>query len=127
MPIGPKPPRLSSTPREMLGDRGMWTKMVMHEASVGVPLIVKGPGVPAGVEVQAPVSLVDLHPTILEAAGLPADDERPGCSLLGAMPADRPVLSEFHDGGAPTGYFMLRRENWKYTHLTPEPETLCGI
>ena len=106
---------------EMLGDRGMWTKMVMHEASAGV-----GPGVPAGVEVQAPVSLVDLHPTILEAAGLPADDERPGRSLLGAMPADRPVLSEFHDGGAPTGYFMLRRENWNIPISLQNPKILVG-
>ncbi|MEE8247119.1 MAG: sulfatase-like hydrolase/transferase [Alphaproteobacteria bacterium] len=117
---------------EMLGDHGMWTKMLMNDASAGVPLIVRGPGVPAGAEVRVPVSLVDLYPTILECAGVGLGDgaASAGHSLIeianGAV-ADRPVLSEFHDGGAPTGTFMLRRENWKYVHYVGERAQLFDL
>ncbi len=107
---------------EMLGNHGMWTKMLMHEDSAGIPLILNGPGVPRGAVVETPVSLVDCHQTILEGAGVAlseADAALPGHSLAaianGAKP-ERSILSEYHDGGSPTGYFMVRRDEWKYVH-----------
>jgi choline-sulfatase len=106
----------------MLGNHGMWTKMLMNEDSAGIPLILSGPGVPRGAAVDTPVSLVDAHPTILEGAGLAlseADQALPGRNLIniaeGAVP-ERTILSEFHDGGSPTGYFMVRKDDWKYVH-----------
>ena len=107
---------------EMLGNHGMWTKMLMNEDSAGGPLILSGPGVPAGAVVDTPVSLIDAHQTILEGAGLglsAADRELPGRNLVdiarGARP-ERTILSEYHDGGTPTGYFMVRKDDWKYVH-----------
>ncbi len=47
-----------------------------------VPLVVKSPGVTPG-RFDAPVSLLDLTPTLLELAGLPADDDAAGRSLVG--------------------------------------------
>ena len=44
--------------------------------SVGVPLILRGPGVPAGAEVSTPVSLVDIYPTLLDAVGLETTREQ---------------------------------------------------
>ena len=105
---------------ELIGEHGLWTKMAMYEDSVGIPLILGGAGAPVGV-CDTPVSLIDAHQTILEAAGLAlceADLALPGRSLyrLAAEPEDpgRPVFSEYHDGGAITGFFMLRRGRWKY-------------
>ncbi len=43
----------------------------------------------------------------------------PGDSLIdiaNGAHAGRAVLSEYHDGGAITGFFMLRRGRWKYIH-----------
>ena len=107
---------------EMLGNHGMWTKMLMNEDSAGIPLILSGPGVHSGAVVDTPVSLVDAHPTILEGAGLAlseADQALPGRNLIniaeGEVP-ERTILSEFHDGGSPTGYFMVRKDAWKYVH-----------
>ena len=55
-----------------LGARGMWGKSTLYEESVAVPLIVAGPDVtPARSE--APVSLLDLYPTVLDAVGVPGD------------------------------------------------------
>ena len=47
-------------------------KSTAWEGGVRVPLIVKWPGQPAGLIVEEPVISVDLLPTILEIAGVPA-------------------------------------------------------
>mgnify|MGYP001545986791 FL=1 len=102
---------------ECLGDRGFWTKMVMYEEATAVPLIMTGPGIKPGVH-TAPVSLIDLYPTVLDLAGIARPDDAPryARSLLAALDApdpDRAILSEYHDYGAQTGMFMLRRNQWK--------------
>ena len=117
----------------MLGDHGMWTKMLMYEASAAIPLIMKGPDVPSGQVVQTPVSLVDCYQTIVEGVGEPLTREEralPGHSLLRIAAGDSPartVLSEYHDGGAPTGYFMVRRNAWKYIHYTGSVPQLFNL
>ncbi|MEM9146722.1 MAG: sulfatase-like hydrolase/transferase [Pseudomonadota bacterium] len=107
---------------EMLGDHGFWTKQVMYEGSVGVPLIAAGPGIKPR-RVATPASLLDLYPTALAVAGLPPDD-RPGAPLMALAAApddpDRTVISEYHDGGSSTGAFMIRWDRWKYVHYAGE-------
>jgi choline-sulfatase len=105
---------------DMNGHRGLWTKMVMYEDSAGIPLIVAGPGVPAGTRATQ-ASLIDVHQTALAATGLglsAADADLHGRSLLdlatGPEDPDRVVFSEYHDGGSITGYMMLREGRWKY-------------
>jgi len=108
---------------ELLGDHGLWTKMTMHEGSVGIPMIVSGAGAPVGVS-NTPVSLIDIYQTILEAAGAELHEEDitlPGCSLYEIAKAqdnaDRVVFSEYHDGGAISGFFMVRCGRWKYIYF----------
>jgi choline-sulfatase len=55
---------------EMLGDHNRWQKKCPYQASVGVPLYIRGPGIQSGVVSPTPVSLIDLGATSLEAAGL---------------------------------------------------------
>lgn len=99
---------------ESLGRRGLWTKCTLFEESVGIPMIMAGPGVAAGRVVDAPVSLLDVHATVLEAAGLPPDPRTDSVSLLGNPDKGRPIVSQYHDGGSLTGMFMLRLGRWKY-------------
>ncbi len=105
-----------------LGDRGIWSCSTLYEESVGIPLIMAGPDLPAGKAVEDVVSLVDLYPTILDALGEEApteEAERPGTSLFriaGGEAPDRTVLSEYHAGGSITGSFMIRNGRWKYLH-----------
>jgi choline-sulfatase len=115
------------------GARGLWGKSTFYEESAGVPLIVTGPGVPAGRVVTTPVSHIDCAPTILEAAGVPAEiggKALPGASLFavaeGAAPA-RPVLSEYHAISAVAGAFMLRFGGWKYCHYVAYPPQLFDL
>jgi N-acetylglucosamine-6-sulfatase len=57
-------------------------KVLVYEPSVRVPLIVRGPGVPRGVQRSNLVANVDLAATILDAAGGRADRRLDGRSLL---------------------------------------------
>ncbi len=118
---------LTSDHGECLGDRGFWTKMVMYEEAAAVPLIVTGPHVAPGVCTE-PVSLIDLYPTILDLAGVPRDMDPPHArSLLGSLDAKRSVLSEYHDYGASTGMFMLRRDQWKLVCYPGSPPQLFDL
>ena len=111
-----------------LGARRLWGKSNMYEESAGIPMIAAGPGIAKGVQCDAPVSHVDFWPTILEAAGVPAEAqalaEHPGRSLFKAMretPAEaseQVVLSEYHAAGSISACYMIRKGDWKYIHYT---------
>lgn len=53
------------------------------ETDINVPLIIRGPGVPAGVKRQFPTSHTDLAPTIMKLAGVPM-----GCRELDGSPIE---------------------------------------
>lgn len=105
-----------------LGTRTFWGKSNMYEEAVGVPLILKGPGVSAGQRIATPVSLIDAYPTIITAVGesLTADERAlPGRSLFDIIDnagGDRTVFSEYHAVGSLTGIFMVRFGRYKYVH-----------
>ena len=115
----------------MLGDHGFWTKQVMYEASAGVPMILAGPGVPAGRTVRTATSLIDMAATALDVTGVGEASELPGESLVGLANADdnrdRAAFSEYHDGGSTTGTFMVRWADWKYVHYVGHPPQLFNL
>ncbi len=110
------------------GDRHMWTKMSLFEESTGIPLIISGPGLEQGKSIATNASLVDIRPTILSAVGAQEDSQtRPGFALQKLASEscfDRPVLSEYHDGGSPTGMFMMKNSRWKYNYYPGYPPEL---
>lgn len=65
----------SSDHGEMLGDHGRWGKDVPYQPSVGVPLIVAGPGVQQNIVSHAQLTTMDLAATFLDFGGAerPAD------------------------------------------------------
>lgn len=105
-----------------LGARGVWGKSTLYEESVKVPMLLAGPGTSPGV-CDTPVDLLDLFPTILQAAGIdpaPEMGPRPGRALqqiaCEAPDPERPILSEYHAAGSNAAGFMLRQGRWKYHH-----------
>lgn len=118
---------------DTVGDHGLWWKHTMYEGSAGVPLLLAGPGVPAGRVVRANVSHVDIFPTILDAMRVPPDpDDRdlPGRSLLRVIadpPSGRCVFGEYHAIGSITGYFMIRGDRYKYVHYVGYPPQLFDL
>jgi choline-sulfatase len=106
---------------EMLGSHGFWTKSVMYEDSAAVPMLLAGRGVPEGVN-DTPISLTDVAATVKQVVGLkqpPAREpwmSRPVQDFVARPEPDRFVISQYHDGGASTGFYMLRYRHWKYVH-----------
>lgn len=68
---------------ELLGDHGLAYKWLMYDPIVHIPLIIRHPGsVDKPAEVTDLVSLMDLGPTILQAAGVEIPAYLEGRSLL---------------------------------------------
>lgn len=119
---------------DTMGDHGLWFKSTMYEGSAGIPFMMSGPDLPAGITVKDNISLVDCFPTILESVGVPLKEEDsglPGTSLLklaGGEPApNRTVFAEYHAAGSITGFFMLRDEDYKYIHYVDYPPQLFNL
>ena len=107
---------------DMIGNHGIWAKSYMYEDSVGIPMTFSGHGIRSSTN-DTPVSLTDMAATIEYAVhGEPIKAEhpwqgRPLQEFIVSPDSGRPVLSEYHDGGSPCGFYMLRMDNWKYVHF----------
>ncbi len=67
---------------EGLGDGGERTHgFLLHDGTIRVPLVLRGPDIEAGVRVDDPVSHVDIAPTLLNLAGLPLHEGLQGLDL----------------------------------------------
>lgn len=65
-----------------LGDHdGLWAKLSAFGQATRVPLLLAGPGVPAGLAISSPVELVDIFPTVVDLAGLSPNTPLDGRSL----------------------------------------------
>ncbi len=71
-------------------------KLTAYDPDVRVPMIVTGPGVPAGRTVDAMVENTDLCPTFADLAGAPAPPRADGHSLVPLL-RDKPVPSDWRD------------------------------
>jgi arylsulfatase A-like enzyme len=95
-----------------------------HESSIRMPVILLGPGFWDGGRVEQLVSLLDLPPTLLEAAGLPVPDELHGRSVLPLLNGEREwwpgevfvQISESQVGRA------IRTSRWKSCVVAPRAD-----
>lgn len=110
-----------------LGEKEHWNKFTLWERSARVPLLISAPGVARTARaVAAPVSLLDLYPTLVDLAGIaPADSHRlEGVTL-------RPLLEgKASTRGAPVvttqgrGNHSVRDERWRYIRYRNGEEEL---
>ncbi|WP_309084619.1 sulfatase-like hydrolase/transferase [Chelativorans sp.] len=96
-------------------------KRSSHEASIRVPTLFHGPAFDGLGTYDGLVSLIDLPPTLLDAAGVTVPAAMQGKSLLPALRGERKgregvliQISEHHVGRA------LRTARWKYEVEAPE-------
>jgi choline-sulfatase len=99
-----------------VGSHGLRGKQNMYEHTVGVPLIVRGPGIPRGVRSAAQVYLRDLFPTACDWAGLAIPETVQGKSFVpvvdGRQEEIHPhVVCYFRDKQR-----MIRTDRWKLIH-----------
>ena len=105
---------------------------LLYQTTVHVPIIVRGPGVPAGEVVTDPVSLVDVFPTVASWFALPPPDSRLDGQVwdirTGAVPDNRDLYAEtmrpllsYHWSELRT----LRRGSWKW--ISGDPQELYDV
>ena len=97
---------------DTVGEHGIYGKKSFFEKSVRIPMVFAGSGVAAGQRITAPVSLLDLGPTVCDWAGADPLPEPDGQSLVAVLhgesaDADRTVWSEIVD--------KLPQGGWTYS------------
>lgn len=102
-------------------------KRSCHESSIRVPTMFHGPGFMAGGDRTELVSLVDLPPTLLDAAGLPVPAYMQGRSLMPQLRGTATTpwqddvfiqISEDQTGRA------IRTRRWKYSVSVQGPDAV---
>ncbi|MBX6381877.1 MAG: sulfatase [Microbispora sp.] len=98
-------------------------KTTPFEEDIRVPMVVRGPGVPAGGVIDALASTVDLAPTFAELGGAAVPPTAEGRSLVPLLhgrdvPWRDAVLAEFYhpsySPNSPPSYAMVRTERYAY-------------
>jgi arylsulfatase A-like enzyme len=124
-----------------LGQHGLMGKQSLYDHSVRVPLIMAGPGIPAG-QSDALCYLFDIYPTLCELTGIPTPDSVEGKSLVPAMNGtsirDHLLLAYCHqmrgvrdervklietvvNGRRTTQLFNLHDDPWELNNLAHNP------
>ncbi|HJZ78407.1 MAG TPA: sulfatase-like hydrolase/transferase [Vicinamibacterales bacterium] len=119
---------------EALGEHGESVHgFFLYEATLRVPLLMRGPGIRPGTRIPVVARSVDLFPTILELSGVPSPKGTlpiAGRSLAAAARGDRRGLDEapaFAESLTPRIHYgwsdlrSIRDGRWKFV-LAPRPE-----
>jgi arylsulfatase A-like enzyme len=99
-------------------------KRSCHESSIHVPMIARGPGFEDGGHVEDPVSLLDVSPTLVDAAGLDVPDAYQGRSALPVVEGEdgredvfvQPISGEEIAR-------TLRTDRWTYSVYAPDADS----
>lgn len=97
-------------------------KRSCHEASIRVPTVFTGPGFFGGGQIQELVSLIDLPPTLLDAAGIAVPDEMQGRSIMPLLRGNgdpewpREVFIQISESGVSRA---IRTHRWTYAVSAP--------
>jgi arylsulfatase A-like enzyme len=87
---------------DMMGSHGMLNKCVMYDDALRVPLIIRHPAVPGGIRIRESANLVDVVPTMLEAARMDRPHHLQGESLWPLLTGqrdevpDKPAFAEWN-------------------------------
>ncbi len=110
-----------------LGEKLISGKNTLWDRSARVPLIFAGPGVNVGQKTTQPAELIDMYPTLVELAGLPAKEGLDGISLGPQLrnpraKRDRPAITTHnHDNHG------VRSEDWRYIVYADGSEELYDM
>ncbi len=104
---------------DLLGDFRCFFKCNMFQGSVGVPLIIAGPGVVAQGSVDAVAGLQDILPTVAEMSGNPLSQSVHGENLQPVLEGSAPRVRDYYISqclDSPNQRYMVRSEQWKYVY-----------
>ncbi len=117
---------------DMLGERGLWFKMSFFEGSSRVPLMIAAPEMAAKL-VMAPVSNLDVTPTLCDLAGVSLAEIAPWVQGETLVPLGQggertsPVAMEYAAEASYAPMVSLRYGPWKYNRCALDPEQLFNL
>ena len=117
---------------DMLGERGLWFKMSFFEGSSRVPLMVAAPGMAPG-RVDAPVSTIDVCPTLADLAGVDMWEISPwteGVSLARVVSGEvarGPVHMEYVAEASYAPLVSIRDGAYRYSRCAFDPDQLFDM
>lgn len=97
---------------DLAGSHGLNGKCRSYEESAGIPLIMRGPGVPAGNVLDGPIDSSSFVPTCLDLAGIPTRADlasRSRAAMLSGRDDGRPAFADLGD------WCMIRQGSVKLT------------
>jgi len=97
-----------------LGEHGLWCKHCNFETSLHSPLIVRAPGVKAGIRTNALTEYLDIYPSLCELCNLPLPAHLEGRSFVPLMKDTniawkKAVFSRYYDGDS------VKTDQYRYT------------
>jgi N-acetylglucosamine-6-sulfatase len=107
----------------LFGEHRLVGKNVPYEEAIRVPLLMRGPGIPADERRSQTVAMIDLAPTIAELAGATPQRDVDGISILpyatdDRRQRDRALLLQAGSKG------KVERRAWKYRAVRTDRYTL---
>ncbi len=96
-----------------MGSHGLRGKQNMYEHTVGVPLILAGPGIPSGERRAAQANLRDLYPTVADLTGVSLPNPVDGRSLVPVLNGEKDRVRKYAFGYFYDAQRMIRGDRWK--------------
>lgn len=98
-----------------IGSHGLRGKQNMYEHTIGVPLLMRGPGIPKQSQFSAQCCLRDLFPTLCDLVGIKGPGQKiDGISLAPILAGKARQVYPFVTGYFRNSQRMIRTEEWKY-------------
>lgn len=102
-------------------------KRSCHESSIRVPTAICGPGFNRGGRLQELVSLIDLPPTLLDAAGIQVPEQMQGRSILPLLQGEvedwpEEVFVQISESQVARA---VRTQRWKYSVTAPDKDSVA--
>lgn len=97
-----------------MGSHGLMGKQNQYEHSIRAPLLLAGPGVPAGQSRAALCYLRDLFPTLCELCALPVPEDLDASSLVPVLKSETAILRDHVIGTFTHTQRMIADARWKW-------------
>jgi arylsulfatase A-like enzyme len=116
-----------------LGQKEHWGKHEPWQASVKVPFIIvppknySGDGLRRGSPCPAPVSLLDIYPTLIDICGLPEKAELEGQSLIPLVNSPEGDWNKAVVTSVGRGSHSVFTKKWRYIHYFDGSEELYNL
>jgi len=99
-----------------MGSHGLRGKQNMYEHTINVPMIIRGPKVPANRKFDAQMYLRDMYPTVCELTGVPIPKSVTAKSVVPVLNGKAQRVHEFTYCYFRKFQRMIRTDRWKLIH-----------